>query len=55
MPGGLLNIASYGTENIILTGNPTKTFWNTSYKKYTNLEYFYYSQQRHSRKIIKIF
>lgn len=36
MPGGLLNIASYGTENIILTGNPTKTFWNTSYKKYTN-------------------
>ncbi len=36
MPGGLLNIAAYGAENIILTGNPTKTFFKTAYKKYTN-------------------
>jgi len=36
MPGGLLNIAAYGAENIILTGNPTKTFFNATYKKYTN-------------------
>ena len=25
MPGGLLNIAAYGAENVILTGNPKKT------------------------------
>ena len=30
MPGGLLNIAAYGAENIILTGNPTKTFFNAT-------------------------
>jgi len=36
MPGGLLNIAAYGAENVILTGNPTKTFFNATYKKYTN-------------------
>uniref|UniRef100_A0A6C0C3Y9 Major capsid protein N-terminal domain-containing protein n=1 Tax=viral metagenome TaxID=1070528 RepID=A0A6C0C3Y9_9ZZZZ len=36
MPGGLLNIAAYGAENLILTGNPTKTFFNATYKKYTN-------------------
>lgn len=26
MPGGLMNIASYGNENLILTGNPKKRF-----------------------------
>ena len=36
MTGGLLNIAAYGSENIILTGNPTKTFFQATYKKYTN-------------------
>jgi len=36
MPGGLLNIAAYGAENVILTGNPKKTFFNATYKKYTN-------------------
>jgi hypothetical protein len=36
MPGGLLNIAAYGAENVILTGNPSKTFFNATYKKYTN-------------------
>ena len=25
MPGGLLNIISYGSQNIILNGNPSKT------------------------------
>jgi len=24
MPGGLLNIAAYGAENVILTGNPNQ-------------------------------
>ena len=36
MPGGLMNIASYGNENLILTGNPKKTFFKTTYHKYTN-------------------
>ena len=36
MPGGLLNLVSEGQQNIILNGNPEKTFWKTTYKKYTN-------------------
>jgi len=36
MPGGLLNIISYGTQNIILNGNPSKTFFKCVYSKYTN-------------------
>ena len=36
MPGGLLNLVSYGNQNIILNGNPSKTFFKTVYKKYTN-------------------
>ena len=36
MPGGLLNLVAYGNLNIILTGNPTKTFFRTTYAKYTN-------------------
>ena len=36
MTGGLLNLVSSGQQNIFLNGNPTKTFWKSSYKKYTN-------------------
>ena len=36
MVGGLMNISAYGTENIILTGNPTKTMFKAVYHKYTN-------------------
>ena len=36
MPGGLLNIISYGTQNIIINGNPSKTFFKCVYAKYTN-------------------
>ena len=36
MAGGLLNIVSVGNNNVILTGNPTKTFFNVTYSKYTN-------------------
>jgi Major capsid protein N-terminus/Large eukaryotic DNA virus major capsid protein len=36
MPGGLLNIISEGNNNVFLTGNPSKTFFNVSYSKYTN-------------------
>jgi hypothetical protein len=36
MAGGLLNIISEGSNNVILTGSPTKTFFNVTYSKYTN-------------------
>ena len=36
MPGGLLNLVAVGDLNIILNGNPTKTFFKTTYAKYTN-------------------
>jgi hypothetical protein len=36
MPGGLLNLISYGNQNIYLNGNPSKTFFKTKYSKYTN-------------------
>jgi len=36
MTGGLLNIVSYGNQNVILNGNPKKTFFKTTYAKYTN-------------------
>ena len=36
MPGGLLNLVSYGNMNIIINGNPSKTFFKTTYSKYTN-------------------
>ena len=36
MAGGLLNIVAYGNQNVILNGNPSKTFFKTTYAKYTN-------------------
>jgi len=36
MAGGLLNIISEGNMNVFLTGNPTKTFFQCVYSKYTN-------------------
>ena len=36
MAGGLLNLISIGSNNIFLTGNPTKTFFKVKYSKYTN-------------------
>ncbi len=36
MGGGLLNIISYGNQNIMLNGNPSKTFFKSVYAKYTN-------------------
>jgi hypothetical protein len=36
MAGGLLNLVSYGSQNVILNGNPSKTFFKCSYAKYTN-------------------
>ena len=36
MAGGLMNLTAYGNENIILHGNPKKTFFKATYKKHTN-------------------
>lgn len=36
MAGGSLNISSHGTLNLILTGNPVKTYYKVAYVKYTN-------------------
>ena len=36
MPGGLLNLIAYGNQNTILNGNPKKSFFKTTFKKYTN-------------------
>ena len=36
MPGGLMNLIAYGNQNVILNGNPKKTFFTTTYSKYTN-------------------
>jgi hypothetical protein len=36
MPGGLMNLVSIGQQNIILNGNPSKTFFKTTYSHYTN-------------------
>lgn len=36
MGGGLLNLVANGNQNIILNGNPTKTFFKCTYAKYTN-------------------
>ena len=36
MGGGLLNLVSVGNQNVILNGNPQKTFFKSTYKKYSN-------------------
>jgi len=36
MAGGLLNLVNEGNQNIILNSNPSKTFWKSTYAKYTN-------------------
>lgn len=36
MAGGLLNLVSEGQQNVILNGNPSKTFFKAKYAKYTN-------------------
>ena len=36
MTGGLMNIVAYGNENILFNGNPKKTYFKSTYQKYTN-------------------
>ena len=36
MAGGLMNLVSEGQQNIVLNGNPSKTYFKATYAKYTN-------------------
>ena len=36
MPGGLLQLSAYGSENNYINGNPQITFFKSVYKRYTN-------------------
>jgi len=36
MAGGLMNLVSAGQQNVILNGNPKKTFFKSTFKRYTN-------------------
>ena len=36
MAGGLMQLVAVGQQNVILNGNPSKSFWKATYKKYTN-------------------
>jgi hypothetical protein len=36
MAGGLMQLVSEGQQNIILNGNPSKTFLKATYARYTN-------------------
>jgi hypothetical protein len=36
MAGGLMNLVSQGQQNIIINGNPNKTFWKSTFATHTN-------------------
>lgn len=36
MPGGLMQLVSQGQQNIVLNGNPTKSFFKSTFRQYTN-------------------
>lgn len=36
MPGGIMNLVSIGQQNLILNGNPSKSFFKSTYAQYTN-------------------
>jgi hypothetical protein len=36
MGGGLMQLVSYGAQDIYISGNPQITFWKILYKRHTN-------------------
>jgi hypothetical protein len=36
MPGGIMNLVATGQQNIVLNGNPSKSFFKSTYHQYTN-------------------
>ena len=56
MGGGLLHLASFGLQDIFLTGNPQITFFKIVYRKYTNfaiepIKQFFFSQPNFGQEI----
>lgn len=45
MPGGLIQIASYGQQDIFLISNPQITFFKTIFKRHTNFSMEYNNEQ----------
>lgn len=45
MPGGLIQIASYGIHDIFLIGNPQITFFKTIYRRHSNFSMEYIEEQ----------
>lgn len=44
MPGGLMQLVAYGSEDLYLTGNPQFTYWRLVYKRYSNYSSEYVPQ-----------
>lgn len=42
MPGGLIQLAAYGSQDYYLSGNPQISFFKTVYRRYTNFAMEYY-------------
>ena len=40
MPGGLIQIASYGSQDLTLTGNPQITFFKIVFRRYNLIDQF---------------
>jgi len=45
MPGGLLQLQAYGSQNQYLNGNPQMTFFKVVYRRYTNFSNEYIRQE----------
>lgn len=43
MPGGLLQLSAYGSQDFYLTGNPQISFFKTVYRRYTNFSMEFYT------------
>lgn len=44
MPGGLMQLVSYGSEDLYLTGSPSMTFFKLVYRRHTNFSNEYIDQ-----------
>ena len=43
MPGGLLQLSAYGSQDFYLTGNPQISFFKTVYRRHTNFAMEFYT------------
>ena len=54
MAGGLMTLAAIGAQNIILNGNPKKTFFKANYKKYTNFAMQKFRLDYNGQKVLRL-